>query len=629
MRAARRGSTSTATRQSTNLQRVDVQKRIIINTSAIETRVALCEGNALAELHVENGGEQSIVGNIYKGKVLRVLPGMQAAFVEIGLDKAAFMHVSDFWRAPGAEGADGGPSELSTDLDLEPSLAAYAEDIENEPADAPDQAAPAPVEAEGPAAATAVAGSASPDDAAAEEHAGDEPTDPAGDDGDAAAPAKTRTREETPMPSIEEVLTKGQEILVQVSKEPIGSKGARITSHISLPGRYVVYMPTTDHIGVSRRIEDDKERARLRDIVATGRPKGSGGFIVRTACEGVSKREIVADMRFLSRLWTSIGKKSNTATAPALLHADLDIVLRAIRDLFTSDVRQVVVDRPDDHRRVIDFVDNVLQPKLKSRVELYDGIEPIFDHFGIENQVNRALERRVWLKSGGYLVFDQTEALTTIDVNTGRFVGKKTHEETVLKTNLEAARIAIDQLRLRNIGGIIIIDFIDMEKAANRKKVSEALAEAVKRDKARTNILRISELGLVQMTRKRTRDNLRQLVTIPCATCGGDGRLKSVGSLASEVLRMVRRQVATAGDVSRITLSVPTEVGAALQGPLRPGVDELIEKLGVRITIRVDAKLPRDRSELQITATPAETSRPSDTSVAAAAAVPGPAANES
>ena len=605
-----------------------MQKRIIINSSAIETRVALCEANALAELHVESGEEHSIVGNIYKGKVLRVLPGMQAAFVEIGLDKAAFMHVSDFWRAPGADGADGGAGDGS-DLDLEPSLAAYAEEVE---AEAPAAAAEVVPVAEPNGAATSEAASGAPAEVATEHEAppADAPDGDADGDGESSEGKARgqRTREES-MPSIEEVLTKGQEILVQVSKEPIGSKGARITSHISLPGRYVVYMPTTDHIGVSRRIEEDKERQRLRDIVATGRPKGAGGFIVRTACEGVSKREIVADMRFLARLWTSIVKKSGASSAPALLHADLDIVLRAVRDLFTSDVKQVVVDQPDDHRRVIEFVDSVLQPKLKSRVEMYDGIEPIFDHFGVENQVNRALERRVWLKSGGYLVFDQTEALTTIDVNTGRFVGKKTHEETVLKTNLEAARVVIDQLRLRNIGGIIIIDFIDMEKAANRKKVSEALAEAVKRDKARTNILRISELGLVQMTRKRTRDNLRQLVTTPCPTCSGDGRLKSGGALAAEVRRMVRRQVATAVDVERLVLTVSPEIGNALQGPLRGGVDELIAKLGVRLNVRIDAKLPRDRSELQITSAPSSKHAPEPEHAPLAAASPEPAASES
>jgi len=602
----------------------DVQKRIIINSSAIETRVALCEASVLAELHVESGEEHSIVGNIYKGKVLRVLPGMQAAFVEIGLDKAAFMHVSDFWRAPGADGPDGAAGEAA-DLEIEPSLAAYAEEVDAEPA-VPPAEPPPPAETNGTSAAASASVTLEPTVEDAQSAGADATAD--ADDGE-APDDRPRAREESPMPSIEEVLTKGQEILVQVSKEPIGSKGARITSHISLPGRYVVYMPTTDHIGVSRRIEEDKERKRLRDIVATGRPKGAGGFIVRTACEGVSKREIVADMRFLARLWTSIVKKSAASSAPALLHADLDLVLRAIRDLFTSDVKQVVVDQPNDHRRVIDFVDSVLQPKLKSRVERYEDVEPIFDHFGIENQVSRALERRVWLKSGGYLVFDQTEALTTIDVNTGRFVGKKTHEDTVLKTNLEAARVVIDQLRLRNIGGIIIIDFIDMEKAANRKKVSEALAEAVKRDKARTNILRISELGLVQMTRKRTRDNLRQLVTTPCSTCGGDGRLKSVGALAAEVLRMVRRQAATAVDVERIVLTVSTEIGAALQGPLRAAVDELIAKLRVRVSVRTDAKLPRDRSELQITSKPSSKHTREPERAPLSAASPEPAASES
>ncbi len=610
-----------------------MQKRIIINSSAIETRVALVEGNALGELHVESGGERSIVGNIYKGKVLRVLPGMQAAFVEIGLDKAAFMHVSDFWRAPTGELPEAPLEEVQSELELEPSLAAYVEELDSEAEESPLQAEVElfpPLDGGSPEGAGEPGRAAAPDaapslgDPSAEAEA-----ERAARDGveEAEPPPRPGRREGVTMPSIEEVLTKGQEILVQVSKEPIGSKGARITSHISLPGRYVVYMPTTEHIGVSRRIEDEKERQRLRDIVASGRPKGAGGYIVRTACEGVSKREIVADMRFLSRLWASILKKSATATAPVLLHADLDIVLRAIRDLFTSDVRQVVVDRPEDHRRVIEFIDSVLQPKLKSRVEIYDGVEPIFDHFGIENQVNRALERRVWLKSGGYLVFDQTEALTTIDVNTGRFVGKKTHEETVLKTNLEAARVAIDQLRLRNIGGIIIIDFIDMEKAANRKKVSEALAEAVKRDKARTNILRISELGLVQMTRKRTRDNLRQLITTPCPTCNGDGRLKSITTLAAEALRIVRRHVANVPDAQRVIATVSTEVGDALNGSLHAGVEELEQKLGVRIVVRSDPKLPRDRCDVQVVPAPKKVEPAEEERLAEAAA--GPVAGES
>ncbi|MFM8409005.1 MAG: ribonuclease E/G, partial [Alphaproteobacteria bacterium] len=345
--------------------------------------------------------------------------------------------------------------------------------------------------------------------------------------------------------------------------------------------------------------------------VSTGRGKASGGFIVRTVCEGVSKREILADMRFLSRLWAGVVKKAAPASAPALLHEDLDMVLRAIRDLFTTDVTQVVVDRESDHAKIVEFVDSVLQPRLKSRVELYADPEPVFDRFGIENQVHRALERRVWLKSGGYLVFDQTEALTTIDVNTGRFVGKKTHEETVLKTNLEAARVAIDQLRLRNIGGIIIIDFIDMEKAENRKKVSEAVSEAVKRDKARTNILRISELGLVQMTRKRTRDNLRHLLTLACPGCNGEGRLRTVETLAAEALRAVRRTLSASPEAKVIRLRLGSDVGRALLGPLSGGVREFEERMGTRLEVEVDDRLGRSHSEIRIPGTEAREGRPS------------------
>jgi ribonuclease G len=564
-----------------------VQKRLVINSSAIETRVALIEGNSLAELQIERSGERSVVGNIYKGRVLRVLPGMQAAFVDIGLDKAAFMHVSDFWppspeEAGGEASDEQDPLAPARDIDLEASLLAYVDEIE----EGDGRAAPATGEPDAPAEIPVGEG----------ETGVDEASRALGDAIDALP--DPRPPKPPPLRAIEDALQKGQEIVVQISKEPIGSKGARITSHISLPGRYVVYMPTTDHIGVSRRIEDDRERKRLREIVASGRPPDAGGFIVRTACEGVSKREITADMRFLVRLWDRIQKRGTGAPAPTILHEDLDITLRAIRDLFTSEVAQVIVDRAADHQRVVEFIEGVLQPKLKSRVQLHEAASPIFDHFGVETQVQRALERRVWLKSGGYLVFDQTEALTAIDVNTGRFVGKHTHEETVLKTNLEAARVAIDQLRLRNIGGIIIIDFIDMEDPENHKKVSEALAEAVKRDKARTNILRISELGLVQMTRKRTRDNLRQLLTTACPTCRGDGRIRSVESVGAEVLRSLRRRAASTGDVVSMRVRVAPAVAEALGGPLRKGLDELERELGVRLAVATDASLARDHHEI-------------------------------
>jgi len=574
-----------------------VQKRLVINSTAIEKRVALVEGNALAELQLERSGERSVVGNIYQGRVLRVLPGMQAAFVDIGLEKAAFMHVSDFWpRSPegssgeGAEEVD--PLEAARDVDIEASLLAYVDELAE--ADEVDEA-----DGAGDVDLLAATDGPAEDDGTADDETGiDEASRALGDAVDALPDARPPRAQ--PLRAIEDALQKGQEIVVQISKEPIGSKGARITSHISLPGRYVVYMPTTEHIGVSRRIEDERERKRLREIVASGRPPHAGGFIVRTACEGVSKREITADMRFLVRLWDRILKRGSGTPAPALLHEDLDIVLRAVRDLFTSDVAQVTVDRAHDHARIVEFIDGVLQPKLKSRIHLHDDATPIFDHFGIESQVQRALERRVWLKSGGYLVFDQTEALTAIDVNTGRFVGKHTHEETVLKTNLEAARVAIDQLRLRNIGGIIIIDFIDMEDPENHKKVSEALAEAVKRDKARTNILRISELGLVQMTRKRTRDNLRQLLTTACPTCRGDGRIRSPESVGADVLRAIRRRAAAIGELASVRVRAHPVVAEALGDALRKGVEELERDLGLRPVILADPGVSRDHPEVEV-----------------------------
>ena len=563
-----------------------VRKQIVVNSSSIETRVALVEGNALAELHLESAGDHSIVGQVFKGKVLRVLPGMQAAFVDVGLEKAAFMHVSDFWDPEHHEEASDEPlAEGDT-------LAAFADDADLEPVSYDDEADEAAEAAEATVEDQPVPeedADEAPEDGAEATASNDADEDTPEDetDGDAEEPSE----DSAPRPKIEDLLSRGQEILVQVSKEPIGTKGARITSHISLPGRFVVYTPTTDHIGVSRRIEDETERKRLRDIVESGRRKESGGYIVRTACEGVSKREIVADMRFLGKIWANILKKNGSSPAPSLLHEDLDIVLRSIRDLFTSDVEKVVVDHAADHERIIEFVEGVLQPKLKSRVERYDEVEPIFDRFGIETQVRRGLERRVWLKSGGYLVFDQTEALTTIDVNTGRFVGKSTHEETVLKTNLEAARVCIDQLRLRNIGGIIVIDFIDMEEPDNRKKVSEALAEAVKNDKARTNILRISELGLVQMTRKRTRDNLRQLMTTPCPTCNGEGRRRSTESVAAQVLRDIRRHLNTTENSAALRVRLSPELAEALRKRFQKAVAEARKELKISIDLRSDRSL--------------------------------------
>jgi ribonuclease G len=502
-----------------------VGKQIVINAAPWETRVAVLEDTTLVELHIERRREVGIAGNIYKGNVLRVLPGMQAAFIDIGLAKAAFLHASDVGGAP-----------------LPPEVAREG--------DAPElvEAPPAP--------------------------------------------------EARP---IEERLKKGQDILVQIAKEPIGTKGARVTAHLSLPGRYLVFMPGTQHVGISRRIEDPAERDRLRAIVESERPE-TGGLIIRTACEGATKREVHDDVRFLTRLWSRLEKQAAAAPAPSLVHADLDVVLRTVRDLFTSDVERLSIDSADDHQRVLDFV-TALMPRLASRVHLYEGLGPIFDQYGIEAKLARALDRRVWLKSGGYLIFDQTESLTTVDVNTGRYVGKKDQEETILKTNLEAARQIVQQLRLRNIGGIIVIDFIDMEKAAHRKKVFDALQEAVRRDKARTNVLRISELGLVQMTRKRTRESLLQLLTSACPACAGGGRVRAVETLAFDALRRVQRDVATAAPGTQVRLRVPPDVAALLGEHERRSVEALERVIGRTLVVEPVPSFERDQIEIVLEVT--------------------------
>jgi ribonuclease G len=511
-----------------------MSKLILINSTPEETRVALVENQALAEMHIERARDRGIVGNIYKGKVVRVLPGMQAAFVDIGLAKAGFLHVSDFY--PGV-----------ADLPL-----IDAELLDREIGD---------------------------EEAGGEETSADATTESL----DAPALAEDESGVPPPHDPIETRLARGDEIMVQVAKEPLGSKGARITSHISLPGRYLVYLPTTNHLGVSRRIEDEVERQRLRDAVIALKPPGAG-FIIRTVCVGLSRRELQADMRFLIKLWNRIVQRSEDVSAPCQLHYDMDLTLRSIRDLFTADITSLVVDRAEDHQRIVEFVDS-FAPGLKDRVELHDAPEPLFDRYGIEQAIGRALERRVWLKSGGYIVIDQTEALTTIDVNTGRYVGKHNHEETVLKTNLEAAREIVDQLRLRNIGGIIIVDFIDMIDSANQQQVMDAFDVALKQDKMRSNTLKISELGLVEMTRKRTRASLPQLLTESCPTCDGRGRIVSVTTTAYEAMRRVRQVARAAPEAARIVVRTSAAVAGFLCEEESAAIERLERETACRISI--------------------------------------------
>jgi ribonuclease G len=477
---------------------------LIINVRSQETRVALLEDRVLVELYIERTKDRGIMGNIYKGKVVKVLPGMQAAFVDIGLEKASFLYVTDVY---------GG-----------------MEDYEE-----------------------------------------------MGFQGEEMTPYFNSSSQ------IEDLLSEGQEVLVQVSKEPIGTKGTRITSYISLPGRYLVFMPTLDHIGISRRIKDEKERKRLREIIQTLRPPSSG-FIVRTASEGAEPDEIRNDMEFLLHLWENILKKKESSNAPSLIHSDLTMVLRVIRDILSPQVNRIVIDSRDEYENIISFI-NTYMPKQKYEITLHEKQEAIFDAYGIEIEIDKMLERKVWLKSGGYIVIDMSEALVAIDVNTGRFVGKRNLADTILKTNLEAAKEIAYQLRLRNIGGIIIIDFIDMEREGDREKVYQALEEAIKKDRQKTTIFKISELGLVEMTRKRTRESISRILGDACSYCEGAGLIKSKTTVCYDIFREIER-TSTALGGQNIMVEVNPEVADLLYEEERAGVEELERNLKKKIVIK-------------------------------------------
>jgi ribonuclease G len=384
---------------------------------------------------------------------------------------------------------------------------------------------------------------------------------------------------------IEDRLQEGQDVLVQVAKEPLGSKGARITSHVSIPGRHLVLMPTMDHVGISRRIENERERLRLRDLLLGIKPSNYG-FIARTAAEGVESEKIKTEMDFMLRLWQSIQRQSENHQVPSLLYQEPDITLRAVRDLFTQEVDKLIIDSIEEYEKILNFVETFM-PSLKTDVKLYEGSEPIFDAYGIDMELQRALGKKVWLKSGGYIIIEMTEALTAIDVNTGRYVGKRNLEETILKTNLEAVKEIAYQLRLRNIGGIIIIDFIDMEKEANREKVFNSLKDALKRDKSKTNILKMSELGLIEMTRKRTKESINRVLCEACFYCEGEGYLKSKVTMCYEIFRQIERD--HEGLFGRsIMVAAHPEVTDLLYDEERHRLEALEKRLQARITVRAD-----------------------------------------
>lgn len=477
---------------------------IIINVTRQETRVALLEDRVLVEIYIERTKDRGIMGNIYKGKVVKVLPGMQAAFVDIGLEKASFLYVSDVY---------GGMEDYEE-------MIFQGEELPNS---------------------------------------------------------------FNLSSQIEDLLSEGQEVLVQVSKEPLGTKGTRITSHITLPGRYLVYMPTVDHVGVSRRIKDERERRRLRELIQGMRPP-SGGFIVRTASEGAEPDEIRNDMEFLLRLWSNIQKKKESSAAPSLIHSDLTMVLRVIRDILSPQVNRIVIDSKEEYENILSFI-NTYMPKQKCEIVLYERMDPIFDAYGIEMEIDKILGRKVWLKSGGYIVIDMCEALVAIDVNTGRYVGKRNLADTILKTNLEAAKEIAYQLRLRNIGGIIIIDFIDMEREGDREKVFQAFEEALRKDRQKTSIFKISDLGLVEMTRKRTRENISRILGEPCSYCEGAGLIKSRTTICYDIFREIERTCSALGG-SSIMVEANPEVADLLYEEERAAMEELEKRLRKKILVK-------------------------------------------
>lgn len=520
---------------------------LLVNVTPRETRVAVIENGMLQETFIERANRRGLVGNIYKGCVCRVLPGMQAAFVDIGLDRAAFLHASDI------VGASEDPADEETP----------------DPADTQHIARP---------------------------------------DKQPFAAHQARA-----VKSITELVRDGQEVLVQVIKDPLGTKGARLTTHISIPSCYLVYMPGAGTIGVSQRIEDEEERTRLRDLVADLMRRRTGanqsddqaendstltaalngdGYIVRTAAESASEELMLADMDFLAKLWASVKERTREAKAPHMVHEDLPLVIRTLRELTGTEIERARVDSKETMRKLVDFTERFV-PEMVANIELYTGDRPIFDIYGVEDEIQKALGRKVQLKSGGHLIIDQTEAMTTIDINTGAYVGHRNLEETIFKTNLEASQAIARQLRLRNLGGIIIIDFIDMQNEEHKRQVLRALQKSLDRDHTKTHISEVSALGLVQMTRKRTRESLEHVLCDPCPTCDGRGSIKTADTVCYEIFREILRE-ARQYDTEKLLVIASQEVIDTLVDDESTSFAELEAFIGKPITLQVETLYSRE-----------------------------------
>ncbi|MDH5407567.1 MAG: ribonuclease G [Gammaproteobacteria bacterium] len=487
-----------------------MSEEILINITPQETRVAFVENGVLQEVHIERAQKRGLVGNIYKGKVSRILPGMQAAFIEVGLERTAFLHASDIVQANSNDSDNGKPVE-----------------------------------------------------------------------------------------NIINLLREGQEVVVQVIKDPIGTKGARLTTQLSVPSRYLVFLSDSDHVGVSQKVEDEDERQRLKDIITKLAPDFEpGGYIVRTVADGVSEAELKNDMLFLQKLSQTIQEKSKTSSSASLIHGDLPLVMRTMRDLGNSDIEKIRIDSRETFEKVQKFASKFI-PHLAHCVEHYPGERPIFDLYGIEDEIKKALERKVQLKSGGYLIIDQTEAMTTIDVNTGAFVGHRNLEETIFKTNLEASQAIVRQLRLRNLGGIIIIDFIDMTDAEHQRQVIRALEKSLEKDHAKAKISEVSSLGLVEMTRKRTRESLEHILCQTCPSCNGRGSLLSAESVCFDIFREIIRE-ARQFDAQQLLVLASQTVIDMLVDEESTSLAELEEFIGRPIKLQVESEYTQEQFDIVI-----------------------------
>jgi Rne/Rng family ribonuclease len=543
-----------------------MNKEMIISSDDHDTRVAILEEDQVVEIFIERERQRGVVGNIYKGRVSKVLPGMQSSFVDIGLERDAFLYVTEVVNT--VEEFDRLESGDEDDA-VVPVVAELAPEVVGA------EVAEGGVDLSG--------GTRSADRRSAPR-----------------LESRAQAREDRPEPKIEDLLKEGQEVLVQVVKEPLGTKGARLTSHVTMPGRFLVFMPTVDHVGVSRKIESREERARLRGIVREFREEHgfTGGVIIRTAAGGRSKEDIVSDLAYFHQVWTEIRQRMESRRPPAVLFQEQSLVTKLLRDLLTEDFTAIRLDNEQEYRRVIALVERIM-PNLLPRVKLYTKEFPIFEEYGVQAEIDKALRSKVWLKSGGYLVINQTEALVAIDVNTGRYVGKRTGrlEDTIVKTNLEAVKEIVRQLRLRDLGGIIVLDLIDMEEKKNRQKVFQEVEKELRKDRSPSKALQVSDFGLVIVTRKRVKQSIERQLTDPCPYCSGSGSIKSASTICYEILTEMKK-IGGELEGQGVILRVNPDIARALKEEESALLRDLQQTLGKPVTIKPDTHLHHEQFDV-------------------------------